>query len=130
MRKDEDDNVIGIYGAAFRLRENEEYLSATWAEFFQGATHDDRIVATVRAIRASNLDVRPKSGFAVGRVDGIKRACLDDPKKHKIRFIHEAEPDNPGHAALRGWPKDNDDLLNMLAEEVWCDAVLNVDIPA
>ncbi|MGT2502529.1 hypothetical protein ACVOMS_20245 [Bradyrhizobium guangxiense] len=34
LRKDEEDNVIGILGAAFRLRDEEDYLSATWAEFF------------------------------------------------------------------------------------------------
>lgn len=129
LRKDEEDNVIGILGAAFRLRDEEDYLSATWAEFFPGATHQDRVIATVQAIRSSTIDVRPKSGFAVGCVSQIRQACLNDPKRYKIRFIHEAEPDNPAHAALRGWPKDNDDLLNLIAEEVWCDAVLNVNVP-
>jgi hypothetical protein len=55
--------------------------------------------------------------------------CLDDPRRHKIRAIHGAEPDNAAHAALRGWPRDNDDLLNLLAEEVWRDAVLNAAVP-
>jgi hypothetical protein len=55
---------------------------------------------------------------------------MADPKKHRIRIIHEAESDNPAHAALRGWPRDNDDLLNLLAEEVWCDSILNSTVPA
>jgi len=129
LRKDEDDNVIGVLGAAFRLRDEEEYLSATWAEFFVESTHADRVTASIRAIRASNIDVRPKSGFAVGCVSKIKQVCLDDPRRHRVRIIHEAEPDNAAHAALRGWPRDNDDLLNLLAEEIWCDAILNAAIP-
>jgi hypothetical protein len=129
LRKDEEENVIGVLGAAFRLRDEEDYLSATWAEFFAGATHHDRIVASVRAIRASNIDVRPKSGFAVGCVAEIKRACLEDQGRHRIRIIHEEEQDNPAHAALRGWPRDNNDLLDLLAEEVWCDRILNADVP-
>ena len=129
LRKDEDDNVIGVLGAAFRLRDDEEYLSATWTEFFTGPTHNDRVTASIQAIRASQIDVRPKSGFAVGCVSKIKQACFDDPRRHRIRIIHQAEPDNPAHTALRGWPKDNDDLLNLLAEEVWCDAVMNAAVP-
>jgi hypothetical protein len=36
LRKVEDDNVLGVLGGAFKLRTNEDYLSATWAEFFEG----------------------------------------------------------------------------------------------
>jgi hypothetical protein len=127
LRKDEDDNVIGVFGAAFRLRDDEDYLSATWAEFFSG-DYNSRIAAAVRAIRASNIKVTPRSGFAIGVVALIKEACLNDPKQHRIRVIHEAADDNPAHAALRGWPRDNDDLLSLLADEVWCETVLNASI--
>ena len=129
LRKDEDDNVIGVLGAAFRLRKEEEYLSATWAEFFNGG-HDERIAAAVRAVRASKLDVKTRSGFAVGKVSRIKEACLADKAKHKIRVIHERAEDNEAHTALRGWPQDNEPLLELLAEEAWGDFVLNEKIPA
>jgi hypothetical protein len=127
LRKDEDDTVIGVLGAAFRLRDEEEYLSATWAEFFPG-DHDARVCASVRAIRASSMKVSARSGFAIGVVAAIKETCLNDRKQHRIRVIHEAEDDNPAHTALRGWPKDNDELLELLAEEVWCDTVMNARV--
>jgi hypothetical protein len=127
LRKDEDDNVIGVLGAAFRLRDDEEYLSATWAEYFAGATHAERIAAAVKAFRAS-LVVAPRSGFATGNVDQIKETCLAHEGKHKIRIIHEPEDDNQAHTALRGWPRDNEDLLNVLADGVWSSFVLNKDI--
>jgi hypothetical protein len=129
LRKDEDDNVIGVLGAAFRLRDSEEYLSATWAEFFGKATHDEAVVAAVRAIRASRIDVKTRSGFAVGNVRRIKAACFADSRKHRIRIIHEKENDNEAHTALRLWPRDNELLLDLIAKEVWNDTVLNKDVP-
>lgn len=127
LRKDEDDNVIGVLGAAFRLRDDEDYLSATWAEYFAGS-HADRVAAAVRAVRASKLKVAPRSGFATGNVNDIKEACLADKGRHKIRIVHERTDDNEAHTALRGWPRDNEDLLNLLADGVWSSYVLNKDI--
>jgi len=130
LRKDEDDNVIGVLGAAFRLRADEEYLSGTWAEYFAGSSHAESVAAAVRAVRASKLVVSPRSGFATGNVDHIKEICLADKGKHKIRIIHEPEDDNKAHTALRGWPRDNEDLLNALADGAWSSFVLNKDIAA
>lgn len=129
LRKDENDNVIGVLGAAFKLRDQEDYLSATWAEFFQQSTHDLGVAAAVKAIRGSNVDVKPRSGFAIGNVGGIKSVCLADEGRHKIRVIHEAADDNSAHAALRLWPRDNEPLLDLLAEGEWSAMVLNKDIP-
>ena len=129
LRKDEDDNVIGILGTAFKLRDDESYLSATWAEFFPGS-RGDAILAATKAIRGSRITVTPRSGFAIGNVGRVKDACLADPQKHKVRIIHEPEDDNEAHTALRGWPRDNDLLLELLAEEVWSETILTKSIPA
>ena len=128
LRKDENDNVIGVLGAAFRLRDGEDYLSATWAEFFRG-THNERVSLAVKAIRASKVDVKPRSGFAVGNVGRVKSTCLADERKHKIRVIHEKTDDNQAHTALRFWPRDNEQLLELLAESEWSTTVLNKDVP-
>jgi hypothetical protein len=130
LRKDENDNVVGVLGAAFRLRNNEEYLSATWAEFFSASGCDENLACAVRAIRASDMDVRPKSGFAVGKVGPIKARCLADQKRYKIRVIHERTSDNPGHAALRLWPRENEPLLELLAETDWSTTLLNLNVTA
>jgi hypothetical protein len=76
------------------------------------------------------MNVTARSGFAVGVVAAIKEVCLNDRRQHRIRIIHEAEDDNPAHTALRGWPRDNDELLELLAEEAWCDTVLNASVAA
>lgn len=126
LRKDENDNVLGVVGAAFRLRENEDFLSATWAEFFDGS-HDEQLVQSVKAIRASRIDVRPRSGFAIGNVGQVDEACTGHG--HRVRFLHEREEDNEAHAALRRWPRDAEDLFDLLADEAWGRTVLNKDVP-
>src|ERR1700731_389524 len=37
LRRDGDDNVLGLLPQAFLRKENEEYLSVTWVEYFPGA---------------------------------------------------------------------------------------------
>jgi len=36
LRKDEDDNVLGFLGDAFKLKPNEDHLSVNWLEYFGG----------------------------------------------------------------------------------------------
>ena len=36
LRKDEDDNVLGFLGDAFKLKPNEDHLSVNWLEYFDG----------------------------------------------------------------------------------------------
>jgi hypothetical protein len=124
LRKDEDDNVLGVLGVAFKLRPSEVYLSATWVDYFQSA---DPVVDAILTIRASDINVRPKSGFAVGVVERIDGECKS--RKHKIRYIHEACKHNAAHTALRGWPKDDDELFECLAEDAWGTTLLNSSIP-
>jgi hypothetical protein len=126
LRKDEDDNVLGVLGIAFKLRETEDYLSATWLEFFGG--RPGCVETAIKAIRSSAIDVKTKSGFAIGKVEQIKSACEANERRHKIRVIHEEEDDNKAHAALRAWPRDNDTLLDLIADDVWNELVLNKDI--
>jgi hypothetical protein len=128
LRKDEDDNVVGVLGGAFKLRTDEDYLSATWAEYFDG-NHDECVAAAVKVIRASKIDVKPRSGFAIGKVDDIRSICFADSRQYKIRVIHERATDNVAHTAIRRWPRDNDDLLELIAEEAWGNFVLNQDVP-
>jgi hypothetical protein len=126
LRKDEDDNPIGVLGAAFKLRVNETYLSTTWLEYFAGP-NCDQITAAIRAVRASRLRVTPKSGFAIGKIDAITATCAE--RGHSIRIIHEPEDDNKAHAAVRRMPRDDEELVELLAAESWCELILNAKIP-
>lgn len=128
LRRDADDNVLGVLSAAFQLRENEKFLSATWLDYFAG-NRDQRISLSVNTIRNSNLGVKPKSGFAIGITNSICETCESHPGRYRLRVIHEEEPDNVAHVAVRGWPRDQDDLLVLIADDVWNEIVLNKDVP-
>ena len=127
LRRDENDVVLGVLAAAFKLRPGEEYLSATWVDYFRVCVRFGRITGAVRAIRNSALKVTPKSGFAVGLVADIQRGCKEHG--HRPRFIHEATPDNKAHVAVRLWSYENQDLLELMADELWAEWYLNAEVP-
>lgn len=125
LRRDDNDNVLGVLAEAFVLRPDEEYLSATWLEYFDGE-RQAQIVAAVQTIRSSRLAVKPRSGFAIGNVHGIAAGC--GKCGCKIRVCHEPEDDNQAHTAVRRWPRENRDLFELMADEAWCEVILNRDI--
>lgn len=128
VRKDNDDNPVGILGTAYSLRAGEEYLSTSWVEYFEDGTWDEKFCLTVNAIRQSSIKVGNKSAFAYASVGAIDKFMQE--RSVRVRFVHEAEDDNPSHAALRRWPRDNADLFEILAEDVWSSYRMNFDIPA
>ncbi|AZO46919.1 MAG: hypothetical protein EOS54_09485 [Mesorhizobium sp.] len=126
LRKaDGTDDVIGVLPEAFALREAEPYLSATWIEYF--ASQPDPVASAVRAVRNSALKVTTKSGFTKGKLSEIRSACK--ARGHQIRIVHEREPDNDAHVAVRRYPADDLELFESLATDAWSDWFLNSSIP-
>jgi hypothetical protein len=125
-RRDGTTEVIGILPQAFSMREIDEYLSATWLEFFPG-DKKQRTLSAVHAMRASSLDVKPNSGFTIGNVASVRAACSQ--RRHNIRIVHEPEDDNNAHVAVRRFPKDDIELFEALAIDSWSDWFLNSTIP-
>lgn len=127
--RDNNDKAIGIFNVAFKRRDGENGLSVTWLEYFSG-DHDESIVAAVRASRINKkLPVKPKSGFAIGNVGDILLACKQHSSESKnIRIVYTPTNNNSAHAEVKWIPHD-DQLLELLATEVWADLRLNKDIP-
>jgi hypothetical protein len=127
LRRNGNDEVIGILGEAFHLREKDKgRLSATWLEYFD-PNGEELLIQAVRTIRASLLVVKPNSGFAKGNISTIKVACMK--YKSKIRVVHAPSGGNNAHVSIIGLPEDNSELFELLASEAWADLVLNKDIP-
>jgi len=128
LRKDEDDNVLGALPSAFALRDDEEYLSVTWCEYFAG-TANEQTRCAIEAIRGS-MKVGAKARFALGEVGAIRQRAEGRPNAKKLRIIHEPEPDNAAHSAIRHWTRDDDELLELLAEAEWSDLLTAADADA
>jgi hypothetical protein len=132
--RDENDNVIGILGEAFKMRENEKYLSATLLEHFSG-TQKEQIDLAIKEVR-KYYNVKPKNGFAIGKVQNIKDVCIEK-RNLKIRIVSfptnttalDGEPyKNESHVAVHSLPADDMELLELLATEAWSHLVLNSSV--
>ena len=113
----DETEIYGPLAAAFKLREGEASLSVTWCEYFEGS-EDHSLRCAVEAVRNSRR-VGSKARFAV--VDVGKIVEFMKSNKKRLRVIHEPTADNPAHAAIRGWPADEDELLERIAGEVWSE---------
>jgi hypothetical protein len=121
IRDPGDDRVIGCFPAAFELRGTENYLSASWLEYFPGNKRE-RIVSSIGACGKART-VKPSHGFAIGNVGSVKEACGSFGQK--IRVIHEPAADNPNPAytAVRRFKSDDLELLALLANEAWAEVI-------
>lgn len=129
LRKDENNKVIGILGEAFKPRPSDkEGLSAAWVEYSQNDSHQNKIEETIKILRNSELVVKPKSGFAIGKVLDIKSSCRKI-KNIEVNAIYKPSPKNEAHVEVRRLPQDDSELHELLAEEAWAELILNESIP-
>lgn len=126
LERDADDNIIGITAEAFRLRDGEEYLSANWVDFFKTPLRSDRVVAAIRSARKGERKIGAKSGFAITQTGRLKSAAARYGRS--LRVSHEPEDLCPEHVAIRRYPKDCEELLELLAAEHWAELVLNSSV--
>jgi hypothetical protein len=125
LRRDEDDNVLGFLGEAFKLRPDEEYLSVNWLEYFDG-DREKKIQASVRTFR-STLTVGTKSAFGIGNVAKLKEVCR--ARDATVRIVYEPTDNNQSHSAIRRIPRDDAILLDALAADAFLELIHNSAIP-
>lgn len=125
LRRDEDDNILGVLPEAFQLRPGELGMSVNWLEHYPG-DRQARLAAVIGNLRA-NLDIRPKSVFASANVGALEHCCKQNGSSVKIVYA----PTNgiPSHALVRDMSHDDLGLLALLADEVFTEFVQNKDIP-
>ncbi len=118
LRRDENGNVLGILPQALELRDEEPYLSVTWLEHFD-PQYERGLIRAAEAIRRQ-LEVRGNDGFSTTEVEGFCDIC--ERFNEKVRVLHEpVNPENTGHVAIRRFPRDNLDLLDLLASDAFVD---------
>ena len=135
LRKDMDDNVIGILGEAFKLRPKENGLSSTRLEHFSG-TFTQQAHSAVKEVR-KYYNVKQKSHFAVGQA-GLIKDFFKEQKQIKVHIIsfptqarlHDGTPyKNNSHVLVNKLPNDDMELLDLLASDVWNNLVPNSSVP-
>ena len=108
MRDENTNDVIGVFPAAFKMRDGENDLSVNWLQHFSGSKGD-----RLRSVRDhAELELGKNYGFAVLNVGEFKTAC--ESVHGKVRVIHEPTTD-PSHAAVHRYPREHDELFAILA---------------
>lgn len=113
VAKDAEGNVVGILGEAFRRKPDEEGLSVNWLER-AAVPPVDKLKKTVQLLTAG-LTVGKKARVAVANVAVFKNVC--SRRNVKIRIVHIPENGNEPHSEVRQFPRDDDELLELLAVE-------------
>jgi hypothetical protein len=124
LRRDEDDNPIGVLPHAFQRRPGEGYLSVTWIQHFS-SDYEAGFRSSVNAMR-SQLTVKPADGFTCGQVGSITTICSG--RNCRVRILHEPEESNSGHSAWRGLDDNDMELLGQLADDAFVDTRLSASL--
>lgn len=125
--REEDGTLIEIFPQAYELKDGEEYLSVTWLEHFGGDRQSQR-EAAAEAVRQSfdKKKLQASSTFTVANVGRLAEACL--ARGSKVRILHEPEDENTGHVAVRRFPREAGELLEILAGQVFIDPMPYADL--
>lgn len=114
---DQGNGDLLAFPQAFELRQRETYLSNGWLEFWDGNTSD--CLAGVVTAMSSARRVKAHHAVAIGSVGDIKSAFAKF--EMKVRILHEPLADNISYATVRRLRTDNNQLLELLAQEAWSD---------
>lgn len=119
--RDRNGNIQHVDPRAYALREGEEYLSVTSLNHFNG----EKIVSLPLAVEAFRMSLDSQklpatSAFGMSRVDNFKQACRSSGEN--VRVVEEPVDNNPAHVAVRRYPADNQDLLNLLAATTFAES--------
>ena len=94
-------------------------------EYFAGATICDRLRTAVQAFRKT-MKANAQSRYLMGNVGVVHRICESNEKR--VRILHEPD-ENPGHVAIRRFPKDDLKLMTQLIDEAFAAHINNRDVP-
>lgn len=115
VRKDADDNVLGVTAEAYRLRDSEDGLSGNWLEYAApGKDQKTQLRATLKLIRTERT-VGSKARLAISKVGTLKQLC--SKRKNKVRVVHAPVGKNTAHAEIRRISRDDDELLELIATD-------------
>ena len=125
LRKDENDNVIGVLPQAFEHRPDEDALSVTWIDYF-GGDRPKNIIASVHQLR-SVMCVGESAAFAIGKVGKIKSVCTASGA-NAVRIVYSPSKANQAHSQIKRVPREDTTLREALAAEAFTELVKNSEI--
>jgi hypothetical protein len=112
LRRDENRNVVGVRGDAFKASDNDG-LSVNWLEFIEG-DEGHQIAESLKMMQAG-LNIKKSAVLAKIHVQSFRE--LSHQEGYRIRVVYDPLDENQGHSEIRHLPTENDELLDMLADK-------------
>ena len=107
---DENEEVVGVFPAAYELREEEPFLSLSWLEHFDMKNGDPQI----QMENSFSLKLSKNAVLATHKLGKFSAYC--EKFGSKVRILHEPElGGNLSHVAVRQYPRENTKLFAVLA---------------
>jgi len=131
-RHPDTDIPISLAPQAFRLRPSDEGdLSLTWIEYFglEVEAQVDQAVKSYRQSMDKPMTRSTKGAFGKAKVAKIIAAIKEFEAPVKVRVLHDPTEKNPAHSIISKFQDQNEELLELLAKEVFADLWLNSTIP-
>ena len=126
LRRDGDNNVIGILGQALEMRGDEDTLSVCWLEYFNGNYNNQVFLTAI--VKNTARNIKKNDAFAIANTDKI-RELSTNKGYNNLRIVFAPEKDYmPNHSELRKYPKEDSLFFELLAEEAFTDLVINSDL--
>ena len=119
------DNTLMPMAAAFALREDEEYLSVNWIEYFEELNLITVINKVQWTLQNKDLSIRSNGRFAVLGVKEIKVA-ISNVTKRVSRIEHMPETDDCSHCGVFGYSAFDLEVASEIALQL---AIQNVYPP-
>ena len=109
-----------VQGSAFFLRENEEYLSVNWLEYFQCNRRNEEI-SKIRYVYSQKF-TRPRPGskdrIAVLNVGKTRKHVQSESDDHRnLEFIHLNKAD-PSYSGIYNLRPDNEMIAELIRETI------------
>jgi len=112
-----------VTGAAFQLREIDDYLSVNWLEYLQLSNRQDEI-QEIRKVLNSKLTLTANAKIAVLNVgDILNHVSINTPDNRNLRVLHEPIEDeqevyDPSHSGIYGFRFEDHMIADLMAEVV------------
>lgn len=113
LRRDEDNNVLGILPHAFSYRDQENYLSVNWLEYFKNDKASN--LRDCVDVQRATLKVAKNCVYAVAVVDKVMQVCVK--KQKPVRIVYHPTNGNVAHSAFHVQHNDDLNVLSDLARE-------------
>ena len=107
-----------ISGEAFRIRNNETFLSVNWLEYLDMKNKNDEI-AELRNILNKKRHIGAQAKIAILNVGEVRNhVSTSSPDQRNLQILHEPENGDPSHSGIHNLRLDDNLIADLIAQVI------------